>query len=308
MKKRQNRGVSTVIGSVLFLVLITGLAAALFVALFQFDDTSRAALISEENRNQEKFEIDGLQTDSEFTYVSAIHVNNTGSTAIRIRAVYLDGSLLWEPAETIGSIDAKEGYLLTLPSQIPFVSTSKIVLASERGVTTVAREGDFYSGPPPPYQDQDLYFGPLKLDFEEFYYAKYDGSVYPDSSGWIKGWQVPRSTELVWRIVVKDVDERPITLNRYSCLTLIPNDGGSQIPWYIEKIVHSDGSNSWTIMPQETVSILYRWATAQQTKSVKIFSARTESRVFLTFYGVFNEYGTTEHYGQTIPFEAVLVT
>lgn len=264
--------------------------------------------MSEETRNQEKFEVDGLQTDSEFTYVSAIHVNNTGSIAIKIRAVYLDGSLLWEPAETIANIKAKESYMLTLPTQIPFVATSKITLASERGVTTVVKEGDFYIGPPPASQDQDLYFGPLKLDFEEFYYAKYSGSTYPDSDGWIKGWQVARGTELVWKIVVKDVDERPITLNRYSCLTLIPNDGGSQLPWYIEKIIHSDGSNSTTIMPQETVSIFYRWATAQQSKSVNIFAARTEARVFLTFYGVFNEYGTTKHYGQTIPFEAVLVT
>jgi hypothetical protein len=289
-------------------VLITGLASALFIALSQFDDASRASLMLEETRNQEKFEIEGLVTDSEFTYITAIQINNTGSTAVKIKAVYLDGSLLWEPAETIGNINPKQSYVLTLPAQIPFVVTSKITLASERGVTTVAKEGDFYTGLPPPNQDQDLYFGPLKLDFEEFYYAKYAGGIYPDADGWIKGWQVARGTELVWKIVVKNVDERPITLNKYSCLTLIPNDGGSQLPWYIEKIIHSDGSNSTTIMPQETVSIYYRWATAQQTKTVKIFAARTEARVFLTFYGVFNENGTTKHYGQTIPFEAVLVT
>ncbi len=299
---------STVIGSALFLLLIAGLTSTLFVVLVQYDDASRAALVLEENRNQEKFEIDGLQTDSEFTSISAIHVNNSGSSAIKIKAVYLDGSLLWEPPETIANIKAKESYLLTLPNQIPFVLTSKITLASERGVTTVAREGDFYVAPPTPNQDQDLYFGPLRLDYEEFYYAKYAGETYPDSSGWIKGWQVARNTQLVWKIVVKDVDERPITLNRYSCLTLIPNDGGAQRPWYMEKIIHADGSNSTTIMPQETVSIIYRWSTAQQAKPVSVFADRTESRVFLTFYGVFNEYGTTKHYGQSIPFEAVLVT
>jgi hypothetical protein len=308
MKQTANRGVSTVVGSVLFMILIASVMSTLFVTLFQFNNSSQKSIIQEQARTQENFVIDELIADTGFNIVSGIHVNNTGSIAIRVSAIYINSVLFQQPTGESTTVDPKEGSTILFTSPVGFNAESKISITSERGVKTLVKEGDFLKGQNPPVQEQELYFGPLKLDFQKFFYAKYQGNNYPDSEGWISGWQVDKGTELVWNITVTDIDYRPITLNKYSCLTLIPNDGGAQLPWYIEKIEHSDGSNSMTIAPEETVTITYRWATAQQAKSVSVFSSRAECRVFLTFYGVFNEFGNTRNYGQTIPFEAVLVS
>ena len=147
------------------------------------------------------------------------------------------------------------------------------------------------------------------MDFDKFYYIKYnlDGTYNPQAVE--DGWHPPSSTDVVWKITVQNIDDRIVILNELSCLTLVPNNGGAQRPWYIEKVIHGDGTSSNSIMPQETVSIIYRWDTPTSKKASRTFDSECQNRVFLTFYGVFNyPDGSAKPYGQTIPFEAVLIT
>ena len=116
-------------------------------------------------------------------------------------------------------------------------------------------------------------------------------------------------TQIVWNITVTNVDTDNVTLNQYSTFTLIPNKEGAQDPWYLEKVVHSDESTSPTITPDETVTLIYRWTTSEQKHNESTPGSEGQYRIFLTFYGTFSEQnGAPIPYGQTIPFEAVLVT
>lgn len=304
---RSNKGVSTIIGSLLFMILIAMVMSALFIGLYDFETNAKESITNTQIRAQEKIIIDGMQNDSKILYVTAIHVNNTGSTTAEIRAVYLDSDLLLQPSI---DLNAKQAVWIQMPPNTLFEAASKIAVTTEKGIKTVAREGDFiYSLLPPPNYDEG-YFGPLQLDYESFSYGTYDShDVVVSPPGWQPGWHVDTHTQdLVWNITVKDIDERAITLNQYSTLTLVPNAQGAQIPWYIEKVTHKDGSLAMKIQPQEIVTITYRWPSPSNHHGESAPSSQGMFRVFLTFFGNFNELdGTIKPYGQSVPFEAVMV-
>ena len=301
--KKNKKGVSTVVGSMLFLIIIIMLASTLFLGLYGYNNSAQEAIILEEARAEEKIVIDELVTDAEVTEITAINVKNVGSSAVRIRAIYVDNTLIYDP---LTYIDAKQDALLTLPDPTPYTSTSIITAATERGVKSTIEEGDLIENYQTPL-DNEFYFGPLKLDFEEFYYIQVLEGTY-DPTEIEPGWNPDSSTTLVWRITVTNIDSRTINLTKYSCLTLIDNAGGSQRPWYIEKIEHETGPDSSSILPQETVNIFYRWDNPISQKHQSVFSNDCQCRVILTFFGSFDLSGDrTIPYGQTIPFEAVLI-
>ncbi len=309
-KKRPNSGLSSIFGSMLFLILLGIVISALFIALYQYDKLAHDTIASDQIRSQEKIIIDAMQNDSQTIYVTAIHVNNTGSTTAQIRTVYLDSNLLLQP--TI-DLNPKQAIWIQMPPNTTFIAESIITVTTEKGIRTMAKEGDFIGSPSPLQINEEGYFGPLNLDYESFNYSTYDlGGDVVSPPGWQPGWNVPtHKQDLVWQISVKDIDERAIALNLYSCLTLIPNKQGAQIPWYIEKIEHPQhpGSTSLTIQPQEIVTITYRWPSPSSQNGQSSPSSTGHYRVFLTFFGHFNELdGTIKPYGQSIPFEAVLIT
>lgn len=279
--------------------------SALFVSLFNYETSAKESIIDSQIRSQEKIIIDGMRNDSLTLFVTEIHVNNTGSTTAQIRAVYLNNDLLFQPSIDLNS---KQAVWIQMPENTPFEASSKIAVTTERGIKTVAKEGDFISLGSPPPPPEDPYFGPLRLDYESFSYGTYDSNdEILTPPGWQPGWHVDTHTKaLVWQIEVKNVDERAITLNQYSTLTLLPNVEGAQIPWYIEKVTHSGGSTAMTIQPQEIVTITYRWSSTHNPESSP--SSTGMYRVFLTFFGNFHEIdGTIKPYGQSVPFEAVIV-
>jgi hypothetical protein len=119
---------------------------------------------------------------------------------------------------------------------------------------------------------------------------------------------VEKGTTVVWNVTVTNIDDRDLTINKYSGFTLVSNDGGVQLPWFIEP---PDGLDTLFIASNSTVHIIYIWDRPRLTQGVKsqsVYNQNDRSKVFLTFFGIFHEHdGSTRPYGQTIPFEAVLV-
>ena len=136
----------------LFIIIIITVAAVLFFSLHNFNKSVQDAVILEQTRTQEKIVIDDLQTDEETAYITAIRVNNVGSVAIRIRSLYIDNTLIFDPYT---SINPKEYALIQLPPETPYVSTYTISVASERGMKSSVKEGDFV----------EIYQQPLKTNF-----------------------------------------------------------------------------------------------------------------------------------------------
>ena len=76
--KRENKGVSTVFGSLLLTILLLTLASTLFVALYRHNEAFQQAVDLEEERSQEKIVMVSMTTEniSGIEYVTAVLVKN----------------------------------------------------------------------------------------------------------------------------------------------------------------------------------------------------------------------------------------
>jgi hypothetical protein len=77
-KKRENSGLYSIIGAILFLILLVIVMSDLFVAIYQFDKLAQDTIASDQIRSQEKIIVDEMENDSQTIYVTSIHVNNNG--------------------------------------------------------------------------------------------------------------------------------------------------------------------------------------------------------------------------------------
>lgn len=313
--RRRNRGIASVFGSVFILLLVLTLASTLFLSLYLYEEKAQESITLEEERVQEKIVLLSLSTEnvSETEYLRAIFVNNTGTITTRIRAVYIDNIFICDPTNPALNpndtyINPKDSRWIQIPNNIEYKPLSKIEVATERGIKSVEYEWKLKTGSQaePPSETQRFHFGPLLLDFEKFYYTENDGSYDPYS--WKPGWSVEKGTTVVWNVTVTNIDDRDLTINKYSGFTLVSNDGGVQIPWFIEP---PNGLDTLFIASNSTVHLIYIWDRPRMTQGVhnqSVYNQNDRSKVFLTFFGIFHEHdGSTKPYGQTIPFEAVLV-
>ena len=278
----------------------------------------------EHERSQEEIALSGLelnQTDP--TYISSVIVNNTGTIEVKIRAIYVTNSttttLICDPSTYMDTtyISPSESLLIWLPSGVVFEPSAKITVATERGVKTKQYEGILIFGPPNPrwkYDPSRLYIGPLMLQFDAFWYRKtfQNGTLDPDDP-WHPGWSITKGFGYcAWNITVMDIDDRNITINRFSSFTAVPNDSPSnQLSWYLET---NQTDLTQFLAVNQTRNIIYTYSTPKSlpegggtNSATKMTLPETTCMVFLTFYGVFHEHdGTTTTYAQTIPFEAAI--
>jgi len=316
LNKLKNKGVSTVFGSILFIILVITLASTLFFTLYRYNHSVQESIKLEEERMQERIVLCALTTQNQSgnEYITAILINNTGSITSRVRAVYIDNEFLCDPSEYAETyLNAKESLWIVLPAGVKYEANAMMAVATERGIKSVEYEWRLKHGGEfnPPIEQTRFYFGPLMLDFNKFYYTECDpknGSY--DPSTWKAGWEIEIGTgSIAWNITVKNVDDRDITINQFSCFTLFPNKSPSnRRAWYIEP---PQESFTQFIASNKTVNIIYIWDRPKmvQTTPQNIYTTVCRNKVFLTFFGLFYEHdGTTKPYGQTIPFEAVLCT
>jgi hypothetical protein len=128
------------------------------------------------------------------------------------------------------------------------------------------------------------------------------------------GWSIQRSNDPVtWRILVMNIDERPIVVKDVSCFVLISNDNDPKnvMYWYIDP---KNKANYETRLNPGLFSFLeYKWSRPYHESGAQpqtLTGNKPSTMVnFLTFNGYFVEdNGAKTPFGQTIPFEAVLVT
>jgi PKD repeat protein len=315
LKKLGNKAVSSVFGSILFLILVVTLASILFFALYRYNSLAKDSITLEQERMQERVVLYALATQnvSGTEYVVAIYVNNSGSITSRIRAVYVDNEFLCDPSNKSLNpddtyVNAKESLCIWLPPGVEYDPMVKITVATERGIKSTEYQWKLKGGggEPPDYKQKGFYYGPLMLDFNKFYYTECpSGTPIPP---WKEGWRIEIGTgEIAWNITVTNVDDRNITINQFSCFTLFPNKSPSnRRAWYLEPLQEPF---TQFIAVNETVNLIYIWDKPKSisTKVQDVYTTVCRNKVFLTFFGIFHEHdGTTKPYGQTIPFEAVL--
>jgi hypothetical protein len=297
---KRKRGISSVFGTLLALILIITVASTLFLAINNYNGDVERAMAIDDARSREKIVMTDLTVNDD--YISAVKIKNLGSITSQIRAYYVDSEFICDPSDTNlnpngAYINSQSSELLNL-TQVQFNPTSYITFATSRGTIAIELESHFMNSSGSTLAPMNTNYGPLRLNFTLFYYRQTDSNGNP-LGPWKPGSNVSSAvTYCAWNITVTNIDTRNITLNQYSSLTLVSNAGGSQYPWYIN-------NPQVFIETNHTVSIVYVWDKQLPTTKAASFpqAARETFKVFLSFFGKFSD-GTT--YGQTIPFEAVL--
>lgn len=308
---RNKRGVS----SIFIAIYLSIIGVLLISTLFAGQVISRSSLTDylkiEQDRRQENILITKLVTDSNDINFLYIQVNNTGAITVRIRALYIDGDFKFDPSLLEGDayIEPKEALNITLVPPIPFdgdLLNAQWAVTTERGTRSSALGMYLWEETGGPvYTPNKFYCGPLMLLFDMFHWRSGDGP-------WNSGWSIPKSaTDVTWRILLANVDSRPITLTDPSCFTLVGNEQQQNkiVSWFVNPEL-----GSLTFMPGQFYFVYYTWtapysAPSKQIQKPNALTVGIPCINFLTFTGYFTELnGTKTVFGQTIPFEAVLIT
>lgn len=309
--EKNKRGVS----SIFMAIYLSLIGIILLATLFAGQAISRSSITDylkiEQDRRQEYFQITKLiDTDNiNFTF---IQVQNTGAITVRLRALYVDGEFKFDPSllEDDAYIAPKEALNITLDPPIPIDDNSlnsHWTVTSERGTRSSELGMNLWeetSGPI--YSPNKFYFGPLMLIFDMFHWRSGEGP-------WNNGWYIPAKTkDVTWRILLTNVDNRTITITKNSDFSLVVNDvqQNKVQNWYVDP---NHETETIDLIPGFYYFIHYKWSKPYNVSGFSYqeinFNPWDPCLNFLTFTGVFNELnGTTSPFGQTIPFEAVLVT
>ena len=311
--RKARDGVST-IAAIFMLLLMFAAMIGLLVAFFNYNLSAMEQMDMEHERAQEKIELTRIEVNEDFE-VSKVVINNTGTIDVRIRALYeiLNGetAFLFDPADYSDSqIAPTRSLVIDVPEEIPkipFDEEAKIVAATERGTKTMDYVPELVYGivePPSNYDPTRLYIGPLMLKFDEFFYHKTDlnGNLDPAET-WQPGWIVDEKGYYAWKITVMNIDNRNLTIHRFSSFNLVPTNSPSVLSWYIEPTDHAGGEQFLRVNHTETIT--YVWNSPLSGAAARLTFSDCTCMVFLTFFGVFHEAdGRETPYAQTIPFEA----
>jgi len=314
---KNRKGLSPLFVSLYLAILAILLISMLFIALSISSSALTERMKIEQERMQERLVMTGPEALklAEGSIVESLRVNNTGSITVRIRALYIDHKFVCDPSEFEGDayIEPKEARWIKLYPNVdpPIIWDNTRINAywtvtTERGTRASEIGGKLKYGEPwIPYSPKKFYYGPLMLMFDMFHWRSGSGP-------WRNGWTIPKGTkDVTWRILVVNVDDRDIDITDTSCLTLISNDNSPKdpLPWYIDP-----GLSPTTFEPGVFNFVYYTWSkpfseSGRSKQGVTGVGESTTCINFLTFFGFFVEPdGTLTPFGQTIPFEAVLIT
>jgi hypothetical protein len=308
---RNKQGVSSIFIAIYLSLIGILLIAALFAGQVVSQSSITDYLKIEQDRRQEYFQILQL-TDIDDTNFTNLLIKNSGAITIRLRALYIGGNFILDPSTLVGDsyIEPKEELNLTLIPPIPIDTnslSSQWTVTTERG-TKSSELGynlwDKTSGPI--YSPNKFYFGPLMLIFDMFHWKSGDGP-------WNSGWDIPSKTkDVTWRVLLTNVDNRTIMITDDSDFSLVVNDqfGNKVKNWYVDP---DYDTYQIQLDPGYYYFVEYKWDRPYSRGSAKpqeVFANTGYPCLnFLTFTGFFEEFdGSTSPFGQTIPFEAVLIT
>jgi hypothetical protein len=318
---KDRKALSPLFVSLYLAILAILLISTLFIALHVSSSALTERMRIEQERMQESITLVGPEALNltEGTIVHMLRVNNTGSITVRIRALYIDHTFVCDPSEFAGDayIEPKEALWIQLyPNVNPPILWNDTTIegywtvTTERSTRASEVGGELkYGNPWIPYSPNKFYFGPLMLVFDMFHWRV-------GADPWRSGWTIPKGTGVgakegvTWRILLVNVDDRDIIITDTSCLTLISNDNSPKdpLPWYIDPTL-----SETTLKPGIFNFVHYTWSKPFSEGGTKpqdvTMKELTTCITFLTFYGSFVEPdGTLTPFGQTIPFEAVLIT
>lgn len=309
--RRDKRAVSPLIIAVYVALIAVALISALFVGIEVQSSSILASSENQQARVQEALALhgpNGMQLiGSGSSLVGSVRVNNTGTVTVNIRALFIGGIFVCDPSTYQDAhIPPKESKWLSLiSSKYSAVTINNTVLqaqwtvTTERGVST-AEKGEYILFGRPGDDDSllrhGLKTGPLLILFDFFNWRSATGN-------WESGWAIPKSTpDVSWRIYILNIDNRTITIANNSFFDLMANTNnqGQDQKWFINPTANQQKS----LTPNKGMFVEFNAKVNGQPQAITL-NPGVSCLNFLAITGSFND---SSSFGQTIPFEAVLIT
>lgn len=309
------KGVSTLFIAVYVVLIAIILLTTLFVGTTIYQSSLDTSLKIEQKRLQEQISVNGpngiIMSESNPNIVAYLRVNNTGPITVRITSLYINDRFICDPSDPSFSPDTS--YIppggsswIDLTKVNPPITEDNLsavwTIVTERGTKTSEVGLSLKDGPPAGDNTGKYYFGPILLQYYSFYWSSDNGVT------WNKGWTIPKDNNgnnIIWRIQVADIDNRPIVLDRGSAFVLVQNSQQQNkiATWNLD----NSGRNPSTLMPGHYYFLYFSRYSGPSFSD--LYNPNPICSNFLTFIGNFREIDNSlTPMGQTIPFEAVLLT
>ena len=181
------RGISTLFIAIYIALLAVILVSTIFVGISISHSSLTSYLKVEQERMQENIQIgyQSLSVNNNTGIVESILVNNTGAITSRIRSLYVTGKFICDPSQFSGDsyIAPQSSLLIQLSTINPplYLNTTTLrgnwTITTERGTEYSEIGINLWLGPLTGLEETNkFYFGPLQLDFNDFYWSNNGGS------------------------------------------------------------------------------------------------------------------------------------
>jgi hypothetical protein len=316
VKKLQDRHGLASVTAVFMLLLMLAAITSLVTVFYQSNVSAQQQMQAEHERSQEQIIVTDQFIENNVQYVT---VANTGPVDVTIRALYklTNGAATYyvDPSTYMESthIAPSDSLRLYLPSGVLLNQQEKIVAATENGVKTK----DEYVPPVTPtptssHNPHKYIYGNLELTWVEFQYKNVTGQFNPNPI-WGPGWVVPPSQTVAWKVTLKNIGDRDITITENSSFTTVatgfpghPTSVSSLLNWFLWST--PSGQLQQTLLKADptvpATPVYFVWNTPGGNKYQGTYSQSCVCMAFLTFFGYFNDDGSP--YAQTVPFEAAI--
>ncbi len=308
--RQDKKGVSSLFIAIFIALLSIMLISTLFVSLVISSSALTDNLRLEQEKMQESIKLqgpNGLELLPDQATVKSLRVKNNGAIPVRIRALYIGQEFICDPSEAPNQdtfiAPGKEKWidLFFDHPNLPIILDDDIIeslwtVATERGTRSSETGADIQFGKPGETSLPQFYIGPLMIFFDMFNWKSADGE-------WQSGWTIPKTAdEVTWRILLRNVDQRQITLRDTSFFNLVCNNNipNNILDWYID-----DDAARRVFNPGQYHYVHFTVDKNGKPQGINSFQEWTSCINFLVLTGIFED---GSYIGQTIPFEAVLVT
>jgi len=325
------RGISTIVGGVIFLVLLTGGFSTFYIALDVQKDTintQREISKSIVEKTLEQFEISTGTNPVDNTF--EIQVENQGVNPVEITNIWIINKTSPYPANSY-DVDYEDafvppGFSTQILENTPLsLSPGQYDIKVVSALGTIVTEKEF----DPSGDGFGVFTGHILMDFTSFEFcqpvgATPDQDCTSDSSDWVTAWDGKKDTAYIWRIILANRATVDIFIEEHTALFMLraQTQGGGNLPrvFYIlnDSTTSNEGPIAYTdnskIMPSGSVPlVLYFGVTAPggATLETSHDSAASIAVNVLTFGhqdvinpGIYDDPGDPP-YSQNMAFQAV---
>jgi len=274
LKLHKSRGISTIVGGIIFLVLLTSGFSSFYIALdVQKDTINTQREISKDivQKIQEQFSI-STSTDPDNNLLG-IQVENQGQNPIEISNIWIiNKSAIETPPYSAVSIDVNyddafipAGYDAPILKKTPlYMSPGEYDIKVVSVLGTIVTEKEF----DPSGAGGAILTGSIVMDFTTFEFCEPAlDDCFSNSTDWATAWDGKKHTAYIWRINLANKGTEDIIVEQHTALLMLraQTQGGGNLPrvFYMlnDTTTSNEGPIAYTdhskIIPKDSTPIVF---------------------------------------------------